>query len=214
MLPCYVNQNYPLSYNIVLIKIATELNLAIITLLSFTFLLFQFPSIHPHDSIPDIPHQTLSLAAIFGFLLFLLFVSLNKTKQNSDNDSIVTYRNSSKLRRRPTATAGQDSLPYGGSGVGPDVSGSPTANGKLEKVGICIYLEDSADDDDTMMHSPQDENGGFIGGGMTGMTRSYTAASSSDLPPHVPVVPNNSTAVAGRSFVPLARAPSAPGSLK
>ncbi|XP_065081255.1 kinesin-like protein KIF21B isoform X2 [Ochlerotatus camptorhynchus] len=132
----------------------------------------------------------------------------------SPSPSSSTELNSSKLRRRLTTTAGQDSLPYGGSGVGPDVSGSPTANSKLEKVGICIYLEDSADDDDTMIHSPQDENGGFIGGGMTGMTRSYTAASSSEAPSHIPVVTNSSTSVAGRSFVPLSRAPSAPGSLK
>lgn len=98
------------------------------------------------------------------------------------------------------------------------MSGSPTAPGsKLEKVGICIYLEDSADDDDTMKRSPQDENGGGAYSGMTGgMTRSYTAASSSDAPPpHLPVVQSNSTAaVAGRTFVPLSRVPSAPGSLK
>ncbi|XP_021701207.1 kinesin-like protein KIF21A isoform X4 [Aedes aegypti] len=108
-----------------------------------------------------------------------------------DNDNIVTYRNSSKLRRRPTVTAGQDSLSYGG---GPDLSGSPTATGsKLEK----------------------DENGGYVGGMSGGMTRSYTAASSSDAPSHLPVVQSNSTAAAPvRTFVPLSRVPSAPGSLK
>lgn len=82
-------------------------------------------------------------------------------------------------------------------------------------MGICIYLEDSADDDDTMKHSPQDENGGYVGGMTGGMTRSYTAASSSDAPSHLPVVQSNSTAAApGRTFVPLSRVPSAPGSLK
>ncbi|XP_062546330.1 kinesin-like protein KIF21A isoform X2 [Armigeres subalbatus] len=138
------------------------------------------------------------------------------TITRSPSPSSSTELNSSKLRRRPTVPAGQDSLPYGGSGVGPDVSGSPTAtSSKLEKVGICIYLEDSADDDDTMKHSPQDENGGFGAGLMGGMTRSYTAASSSDAPPHLPVVQSNSTAAAtGRTFVPLSKVPSAPGSLK
>ncbi|XP_021701205.1 kinesin-like protein KIF21A isoform X2 [Aedes aegypti] len=131
----------------------------------------------------------------------------------SPSPSSSAELNSSKLRRRPTVTAGQDSLSYGG---GPDLSGSPTATGsKLEKVGICIYLEDSADDDDTMKHSPQDENGGYVGGMSGGMTRSYTAASSSDAPSHLPVVQSNSTAAAPvRTFVPLSRVPSAPGSLK
>ncbi|XP_021701208.1 kinesin-like protein KIF21A isoform X5 [Aedes aegypti] len=109
----------------------------------------------------------------------------------SPSPSSSAELNSSKLRRRPTVTAGQDSLSYGG---GPDLSGSPTATGsKLEK----------------------DENGGYVGGMSGGMTRSYTAASSSDAPSHLPVVQSNSTAAAPvRTFVPLSRVPSAPGSLK
>ncbi|XP_058451536.1 kinesin-like protein KIF21A isoform X4 [Malaya genurostris] len=115
-----------------------------------------------------------------------------------DNDNIVTYRNSSKLRRRPAA--GQDSLPYGCLPGPGDMSVSPTAGSKLEK----------------------DENGGFIGGGMT---RSYTTAGETSQIP-VPVsnniINNNSnssnpsagTTVAGRTFVPLSKTPSAPGSLK
>ncbi|XP_053692673.1 kinesin-like protein KIF21A isoform X2 [Sabethes cyaneus] len=100
-----------------------------------------------------------------------------------DNDNIVTYRNSFKLRRRPTA--GQEPLPYG------DDTGSPSAGSKLER----------------------DEHG-------SGMSRSYTTATEGS---HIPVaVTNNSgsgnnatgTSVAGRSFIPLSRVPSAPGSLK
>ncbi|XP_058815616.1 kinesin-like protein KIF21A isoform X3 [Topomyia yanbarensis] len=141
----------------------------------------------------------------------------------SPSPSSSTELNSSKLRRRPAA--GQDSLPHGCTSGPRDMSGYPTAGSKLEKVGICIYLEDSADDDDTMIHSPQDENGGFIGGGMT---RSYTTAGE---PSQIPVAVNNSsssnynnnnnssspvagTTVAGRTFVPLSKTPSAPGSLK
>ncbi|XP_055550940.1 kinesin-like protein KIF21A isoform X2 [Wyeomyia smithii] len=120
----------------------------------------------------------------------------------SPSPSSSTELNSFKLRRRPTA--GQEPLPYG------DESGSPSAGSKLERVGICIYLEDSADDDDTIKRSPQDEHG-------SSMTRSYTTAGEGS---HIPVAVNNNntagtgTSVAGRSFIPLSRVPSAPGSLK
>ncbi|XP_055632289.1 kinesin-like protein KIF21B isoform X3 [Toxorhynchites rutilus septentrionalis] len=122
----------------------------------------------------------------------------------------------SKLRRRPAV--GQDSLPQGGpGGAALEVFGSPTSSSKLEKVGICIYLEDSADDDDTKKRSPQDENGGYIGGG-GGMTRSYTAASSAGDAQHVPVIASSNgnpiAATTNRNIVPLSRVPSAPGSLK
>ncbi|XP_058451537.1 kinesin-like protein KIF21B isoform X5 [Malaya genurostris] len=116
----------------------------------------------------------------------------------SPSPSSSTELNSSKLRRRPAA--GQDSLPYGCLPGPGDMSVSPTAGSKLEK----------------------DENGGFIGGGMT---RSYTTAGETSQIP-VPVsnniINNNSnssnpsagTTVAGRTFVPLSKTPSAPGSLK
>ncbi|XP_055600576.1 kinesin-like protein KIF21B isoform X2 [Uranotaenia lowii] len=153
------------------------------------------------------------------------------TRTRSPSPSSSTEINSSKLRRRPSAVGGSDSSPGGGRGYLPEVvsGGSPTTvalGNKLEKVGICIYMEDSADDDDTNKHSPQDENGGGYNFGASsmsgaGMTRSYTAASSSVEPTSLPVatshtagVGNGSASASGRSFIPLSRVPSAPGSLK
>ncbi|XP_053673774.1 kinesin-like protein KIF21B [Anopheles nili] len=173
--------------------------------------------------------------------------SPSPSSSNTNLDSTVTYRNSSKQRRNPAVVPSmatiQDLL-YGSSSsyVGPagdgavgdyrsanrSVTGTGTGgaivgNGaaddgsKLEKVGICIYLEDSADDDDTK-HPPslQDRHDRS-----DVMTRSYTildgamdavAAANAGLPtaPPAPVAPVAST----RSFVPLSRVPSAPGSLK
>uniref|UniRef100_A0A182T764 Uncharacterized protein n=1 Tax=Anopheles maculatus TaxID=74869 RepID=A0A182T764_9DIPT len=104
-----------------------------------------------------------------------------------------------------------------GIGAGASSNGVSGGGSKLEKVGICIYLEDSADDDDTKHHPPslQDRHVGS-----DAMTRSYTildgamdpiAAANAGLPiaPPPPVAP-----VPARSFVPLSRVPSAPGSLK
>ncbi|XP_052868301.1 kinesin-like protein KIF21A [Anopheles cruzii] len=94
----------------------------------------------------------------------------------------------------------------GGAGA---VQGS-SGGSKLEKVGICIYLEDSADDDDTKHPFLQEQQQHDI------MSRSYTvlggamdpvAAASAGLPTAPPAVPT-------RTFVPLSRVPSAPGSLK
>ncbi|XP_052564724.1 kinesin-like protein KIF21A isoform X6 [Culex pipiens pallens] len=121
----------------------------------------------------------------------------SSTELENDNDSIVTYRNSSKLRRRPAA----DSLPYGAALPSTAAGGS-----KLEK----------------------DEHGGSVGGIMT---RSYTAASSSlpyssgvgdqqqqpsqtTAPSGIPQPVASNGSPVGRSFVPLSRVPSAPGSLK
>uniref|UniRef100_A0AAG5DUG3 Kinesin motor domain-containing protein n=1 Tax=Anopheles atroparvus TaxID=41427 RepID=A0AAG5DUG3_ANOAO len=121
--------------------------------------------------------------------------------------------------------AGGDAGGGGPGGGGPDrsldrsttVAPPYHANGgggsKLEKVGICIYLEDSADDDDTK-HRPslQDRHSDI-------MTRSYTilggatdpvAAASAGLPTAPPAV----APPPARTFVPLSRVPSAPGSLK
>ncbi|XP_049283369.1 kinesin-like protein KIF21A isoform X1 [Anopheles funestus] len=169
--------------------------------------------------------------------------SPSPSNSNTNLDSIITYRNSSKQRRNPAVVPSmatiQDLL-YGsssgyigpaGDGVGmPDrnsnastgIGGADASNGvssggsKLEKVGICIYLEDSADEDDTK-HPPslQDRHDRS-----DVMTRSYTildgamdpvAAANAGLPiaPPPPVAP-----VPARTFVPLSRVPSAPGSLK
>ncbi|KFB34942.1 hypothetical protein ZHAS_00000635 [Anopheles sinensis] len=109
----------------------------------------------------------------------------------------------------------------GGGGFDRNTTGASShhANGgggssKLEKVGICIYLEDSADDDDTKHQPPslQDRHSDI-------MTRSYTilggatdpvAAANAGLPTAPPVVAAPTPA---RTFVPLSRVPSAPGSL-
>ncbi|XP_053663221.1 kinesin-like protein KIF21A [Anopheles marshallii] len=169
--------------------------------------------------------------------------SPSPSNSNTNLDSIVTYRNSSKQRRNPAvvpSVAAIQDLLYGSSSgyIGPagDGGGMPDRNSnastgigctaasngvsgggsKLEKVGICIYLEDSADEDDTK-HPPslQDRHDRS-----DVMTRSYTildgamdpvAAANAGLPiaPPPPVVP-----VPARTFVPLSRVPSAPGSLK
>ncbi|XP_035916366.1 kinesin-like protein KIF21B isoform X4 [Anopheles stephensi] len=173
--------------------------------------------------------------------------SPSPSSSNTNLDSIVTYRNSSKQRRNPAvvpSVAAIQDLLYGssssylgpapgdgaagmpdkntdatGTGTGPGASSNGVSGGgsKLEKVGICIYLEDSADDDDTKHHPPslQDRHVGS-----DAMTRSYTildgamdpvAAANAGLPiaPPLPVAP-----VPARTFVPLSRVPSAPGSLK
>uniref|UniRef100_A0A182W7T1 Kinesin motor domain-containing protein n=1 Tax=Anopheles minimus TaxID=112268 RepID=A0A182W7T1_9DIPT len=168
---------------------------------------------------------------------------VDSTTRSPSPSNSNTNLNSSKQRRNPAvvpSVATIQDLLYGsssgyigpaGDGAGmPDrnsnastgIGGTGASNGvcgggsKLEKVGICIYLEDSADDDDTK-HPPslQDRHDRS-----DVMTRSYTildgamdpvAAANAGLPiaPPPPVAP-----VPARSFVPLSRVPSAPGSLK
>ncbi|XP_050076489.1 kinesin-like protein KIF21B isoform X2 [Anopheles maculipalpis] len=176
--------------------------------------------------------------------------SPSPSNSNTNLDSFVTYRNSSKQRRNPAvvpSVATIQDLLYGssssyfgpaagdgaaagipdknsnaiagsiGAGSGASSNGVSGGGSKLEKVGICIYLEDSADADDTKHHPPslQDRHVGS-----DAMTRSYTildgamdpvAAANAGLPiaPPPPVAP-----VPARTFVPLSRVPSAPGSLK
>uniref|UniRef100_A0A904A5U8 Kinesin motor domain-containing protein n=1 Tax=Anopheles quadriannulatus TaxID=34691 RepID=A0A904A5U8_ANOQN len=171
---------------------------------------------------------------------------VDSTTRSPSPSSSNTNLNSSKQRRNPSVVPSvptiQDLL-YGSSssyvgpagdgagGVGiPDrnlnhsagnggtgaSNGASSGGSKLEKVGICIYLEDSADEDDTK-HPPslQDRHERS-----DVMTRSYTildgamdavAAANAGLPiaPPPPVAP-----VPARTFVPLSRVPSAPGSLK
>uniref|UniRef100_A0A182MZD8 Kinesin motor domain-containing protein n=1 Tax=Anopheles dirus TaxID=7168 RepID=A0A182MZD8_9DIPT len=168
---------------------------------------------------------------------------VDSTTRSPSPSNSNTNLNSSKQRRNPAVVPSvatiqdllygssasyvgpaDDGAPCGGSGA-PDyrngstgvggIAGSNGAAGggsKLEKVGICIYLEDSADDDDAK-HPPslQDHRSDI-------MTRSYTildgamdpvAAANAGLPivSSPPVAP-------ARTFVPLSRVPSAPGSLK
>uniref|UniRef100_A0A182QAY4 Kinesin motor domain-containing protein n=1 Tax=Anopheles farauti TaxID=69004 RepID=A0A182QAY4_9DIPT len=171
--------------------------------------------------------------------------SPSPSNSNTNLDSVVTYRNSSKQRRNPAVVPsvatiqdllygssanyvgpagdgapgdGYDHRNGGGTGVGGTaVSNNGAAGGgsKLEKVGICIYLEDSADDDDTK-HPPSLQDHHHRS---DIMTRSYTildgamdpiAAANAGLPivSSPPIVPP------ARTFVPLSRVPSAPGSLK
>uniref|UniRef100_A0A182MUL0 Kinesin motor domain-containing protein n=1 Tax=Anopheles culicifacies TaxID=139723 RepID=A0A182MUL0_9DIPT len=164
---------------------------------------------------------------------------VDSTTRSPSPSNSNTNLNSSKQRRNPAvvpSVATIQDLLYGsssgyigpaGDGVGmPDrnsnastgIGGTGASNGvngggsKLEKVGICIYLEDSADDDDTK-HPPSLQDRPDV------MTRSYTildgamdpvAAANAGLPiaPPPPVAP-----VPARTFVPLSRVPSAPGSL-
>uniref|UniRef100_A0A182P0F1 Kinesin motor domain-containing protein n=1 Tax=Anopheles epiroticus TaxID=199890 RepID=A0A182P0F1_9DIPT len=154
--------------------------------------------------------------------------NLNPSKQRRNPSvvpSVATIQDllygSSSSYASPPADSGDVGVPdrnlnvcagNGGTGIS---NGASSGGSKLEKVGICIYLEDSADDDDTK-HPPslQDRHDRS-----DVMTRSYTildgamdavAAANAGLPiaPPPPVVP-----VPARTFVPLSRVPSAPGSL-
>ncbi|XP_050086472.1 kinesin-like protein KIF21B isoform X2 [Anopheles aquasalis] len=121
------------------------------------------------------------------------------------SDPPVNYRGSSATYTHST--------PTGQVANGADVAQSGADGSKLEKVGICIYLEDSGDDDDTKhpsLQERQQQHHHDI------MSRSYTvlggatdaaAAANAGLPTAPPSLPT-------RTFVPLSRVPSAPGSLK
>ncbi|XP_035916365.1 kinesin-like protein KIF21B isoform X3 [Anopheles stephensi] len=149
--------------------------------------------------------------------------SPSPSSSNTNLDSIVTYRNSSKQRRNPAvvpSVAAIQDLLYGssssylGPAPGDGAAGMPDKNTDATGTGT----------------GPGASSNGVSGGGSKlekdrhvgsdAMTRSYTildgamdpvAAANAGLPiaPPLPVAP-----VPARTFVPLSRVPSAPGSLK
>ncbi|XP_049283381.1 kinesin-like protein KIF21B isoform X3 [Anopheles funestus] len=146
--------------------------------------------------------------------------SPSPSNSNTNLDSIITYRNSSKQRRNPAVVPSmatiQDLL-YGSS------------SGYIGPAGDGVGMPDRNSNASTGIGGADASNGVSSGGSKLEkdrhdrsdvMTRSYTildgamdpvAAANAGLPiaPPPPVAP-----VPARTFVPLSRVPSAPGSLK
>ncbi|XP_052893496.1 kinesin-like protein KIF21B isoform X2 [Anopheles moucheti] len=146
--------------------------------------------------------------------------SPSPSSSNTNLDSIVTYRNSSKQRRNPAvvpSVAAIQDLLYGSSSgyLGPagDGAGMPDRNSNASAGIGCTGASNGVSGGGSKLEKDRHDRSDV-------MTRSYTildgamdpvAAANAGLPiaPPPPVVP-----VPARTFVPLSRVPSAPGSLK